>query len=195
MGRRHVGERCNGLLKKDRKKRARRGRPYKAWGEAGLLYAAAWAALRRECRDLRPDDVEDLLQEGVLKALEGRRSYRPELGAPSTWMYCLAKSGAIRARRRQRRHPPTVQLSCFLESPRSAVPLVDRLALREAMKRLSRRDYWAIRQRFFWDRTLPEMAARSGHTKQAMALRVNRALRELRRILKMSNCPKAFSGL
>jgi RNA polymerase sigma-70 factor (ECF subfamily) len=61
--------------------------------------------LRRcECtRALRPDEVEDALQDGVLNALKGLHRFDPRLGSAATWMRTLAHNAAVTILRRRGR--------------------------------------------------------------------------------------------
>jgi RNA polymerase sigma factor (sigma-70 family) len=128
----------------------------------------------------------DLTAETFAAALVSRDRYRPELGAPSTWLYGIAahKLGDWRRRgyaedRARRRlgieRPPLSE-----DDVAELVRLADEVTVLGLLEELPREQRKAIRARLLDDRAYEEIAVAEGVSEAAIRKRVSRGLAGLR---------------
>lgn len=133
------------------------------------------------------DAAADLTAETFAAALAGRRTYRPERGAPSTWLYGIASHklsdwrqrgyAEDRMRRRLGMERPALDEEDVQELERLAaeVKLVDLL------DELPRQQEAALRARLLDGKGYGEIAGAEGVSQAAIRQRVSRGLAGLRR--------------
>jgi RNA polymerase sigma factor (sigma-70 family) len=140
--------------------------------------------LMRATRD--PEVAADLTAETFAAALVSRERYRPELGAPSTWLYGIAihklndwrRRGHAedRARRRLGIERPPLSAEDVAELSR----LADEVTVVELLEELPADQRTAIRARLVDDRGYGEIAVAEGVSEAAIRQRVSRGLASLR---------------
>jgi len=128
----------------------------------------------------------DLTAEAFAAALVSRDRYRPELGAPSTWLYAIAanklkdwrRSGYAedRARRRLRIERPALTEADVAEFNR----LADEVTADALLEALPADQRSALRARVLDERTYNEIAVAEGVSEAAVRQRVSRGLSSLR---------------
>jgi RNA polymerase sigma-70 factor (ECF subfamily) len=128
----------------------------------------------------------DLTAETFAAALVSRERYRPELGAPSTWLYGIAahKLGDWRrrghaedhARRRLGIERPPLSEDDVAELAR----LADEVTVVELLEELPSDQRTAVRARLLDERSYDDIALAEGVSKAAIRKRVSRGLAGLR---------------
>ena len=128
----------------------------------------------------------DLTAETFAAALIGRERYRPEKGAPATWLYGIAAHKLTdwrrrgyaedRARRRLRiERPPLSE-----EDVAELVRLADEVTVIDLLDELPSDQRQAVRARLLDDRAYGEIAVAEGVSEAAIRQRVSRGLAGLR---------------
>ena len=128
----------------------------------------------------------DLTAETFAAALLARERYRPELGAPTTWLYGIAAHKLTdwrrrgyaedRARRRLRIERPPLSEEDVAELAR----LADEVTVIELLDDLPSDQRQAVRARLVDDRAYGEIAVAEGVSEAAIRQRVSRGLASLR---------------
>jgi RNA polymerase sigma factor (sigma-70 family) len=128
----------------------------------------------------------DLTAETFAAALIARERYRPELGAPTTWLYGIAAHKLTdwrrrgyaedRARRRLRIERPRLSEEDVAELAR----LADEVTVIELLGDLPSDQRQAVRARLVDDRAYGEIAVAEGVSEAAIRQRVSRGLASLR---------------
>ena len=128
----------------------------------------------------------DLTAETFAAALVARDSYRPELGAPTTWLYGIAAHklsdwrrrgyAENRARRRLGIERPALSEEDVAELSR----LADEVTVVELLEELPAEQRKAVRARLIDDRAYGEIAVSEGVSEAAVRQRVSRGLASLR---------------
>lgn len=128
----------------------------------------------------------DLTAETFAAALIARERYRPELGAPTTWLYGIAAHKLTdwrrrgyaedRARRRLRIERPRLSGEDVAELTR----LADEVTVIELLDDLPSDQRQAVRARLVDDRAYGEIAVAEGVSEAAIRQRVSRGLASLR---------------
>ena len=140
--------------------------------------------LMRATRDV--EVAADLTAETFAAALMARERYRPELGAPTTWLYGIAahKLGdwrrhghaEDRARRRLQLERPPLSEADVAEFTR----LADEVTVIELLDDLPEDQRSAVRARLLGERDYHEIAMAEGVSEAAIRQRVSRGLAGLR---------------
>jgi RNA polymerase sigma factor (sigma-70 family) len=148
-----------------------------SWGLVGLFHAArAWDASRGLAfSTLAVTAIERMISRGVRS--EWRES---AVNATLSLDALLCEDGDEGASRERHLDQLEDETSDVEEA---IVRLETRLMLRQAVSELTPDQQWVVQQRFFKHRTLQEMAAEAGTTRQAIHLREQTILRALRRKL------------
>jgi RNA polymerase sigma factor (sigma-70 family) len=143
--------------------------------------------LMRATRDA--EVAADLTAETFAAALVSRERYRPELGAPSTWLYGIAANklndwrrrgyAEDRARRRLGIERPPLSDDDVAEFSR----LADEVSVVELLEELPDDQRSAVRARLVDDRAYDEIAVAAGVSEAAVRQRVSRGLATLRQRL------------
>jgi RNA polymerase sigma-70 factor, ECF subfamily len=128
----------------------------------------------------------DLTAETFAAALVARDRYRPELGAPTTWLYGIAAHklsdwrrrgyAENRARRRLGIERPPLSEDDVAELAR----LADEVTVVELLEELPAEQRTAVRARLLDDRAYGEIAVAEGVSEAAVRQRVSRGLASLR---------------
>ncbi len=128
----------------------------------------------------------DLTAETFAAALVARDRYRPELGAPATWLYGIAAHklsdwrrrgyAEDRARRRLGIERPPLSEEDVAELAR----LADEVSVVELLEELPEEQRKAVRARLLDDRPYGEIAVAEGVSEAAVRQRVSRGLASLR---------------
>ena len=128
----------------------------------------------------------DLTAETFAAALVARDRYRPELGAPTTWLYGIAAHklsdwrrrghAEDRARRRLGIERPALSEEDVAELAR----LADEVTVVELLEELPEEQRKAVRARLLDDRPYGEIAVAEGVSEAAVRQRVSRGLASLR---------------
>lgn len=147
----------------------------------GLLEAAAPAAYRAALAVLgSPEDARDALQEAALRAWR----HLPELrnaGAWHAWFGRIAVRAAQDQARQRRRAQERTALDLDEQIPDPAPGVVERLAMLNAVGRLSAADREVLALRFGADLEVPDLAAALGIPLGTAKARLHRALGRLRK--------------
>jgi RNA polymerase sigma factor (sigma-70 family) len=140
--------------------------------------------LMRATRDA--EVAADLTAETFAAALVARGRYRPELGAPSTWLYAIAAHklsdwrrrgyAEDRARRRLGIERPRLSEEDVVEFSR----LADEVTVVSLLDELPEDQRTAVRARLLDDRAYGDIAAAEGVSEAAIRQRVSRGLADLR---------------
>jgi RNA polymerase sigma-70 factor, ECF subfamily len=129
----------------------------------------------------------DLTAETFAAALAGRDGYRPERGAPATWLYGIAAhklSGWRRrgyAEDRARRRLGMERIEIGREDALELERLADDVRVVELLEDLPAEQRSALRARVLDDRGYGEIAGAEGVSEAAIRQRVSRGLAGLRR--------------
>jgi RNA polymerase sigma factor (sigma-70 family) len=128
----------------------------------------------------------DLTAETFAAALVARDRYRPELGAPTTWLYGIAAHklsdwrrrgyAEDRARRRLGIERPALSDEDVAELSR----LADEVTVVELLEELPAEQRKAVRARLIDDRAYGDIAVAEGVSEAAVRQRVSRGLASLR---------------
>jgi RNA polymerase sigma factor (sigma-70 family) len=128
----------------------------------------------------------DLTAETFAAALVARDRYRPELGAPTTWLYGIAAHklsdwrrrgyAEDRARRRLGIERPALSDEDVAELSR----LADEVTVVELLEELPAEQRKAVRARLIDDRAYGDIAMAEGVSEAAVRQRVSRGLASLR---------------
>jgi RNA polymerase sigma-70 factor (ECF subfamily) len=126
----------------------------------------------------RAEDAEDAVQATFVRAFRALPRFRGESTA-RTWLYRIATNEALGILRRRRDTPPLEEETVSL--PDRSGSVVERLAVREAMARLSP-DHRAILVLRLWQElSYTEIAGVLGISLPAVKMRLNRARAEFRK--------------
>lgn len=158
-------------------------------------------------RHLQGIERDDLVSWGLLGLFHAARAWDPGRGLAFSTLAVTAIERMIRRGVRSEGGEPhvTLSLDALLSEPGSEgasgdrhldriedetsdveeqiVQLETRLMLRQAVAELTPEQQWVVQQRFFRRRTLQELAAETGTSRQAIHLREQTILRALRRKL------------
>jgi RNA polymerase sigma-70 factor, ECF subfamily len=128
----------------------------------------------------------DLVAETFAAAMVARDRYRPELGAPTTWLYGIASHklsdwrrrgyAEDRARRRLGIERPVLSEDDFAEFSR----LADEVTVVDLLEELPSEQRMAVRARLLDERAYGEIAVAEGVSEAAIRQRVSRGLASLR---------------
>jgi RNA polymerase sigma-70 factor (ECF subfamily) len=140
------------------------------------MLRAAWHVLGR----YGGTDAEDVVQEAFLTALTTQALPHGDVGA---WLRSIAVRKALDATRVARRHVELV------DTPPSASPSIETLAVRQALSRLSATDRAVLVLVDLEGRSMAEAAAALGTTNVGTRLRAVRARRKLAQLLSGRNTP------
>jgi RNA polymerase sigma factor (sigma-70 family) len=162
--------------------------------------AAAYRALLRDCvpviaaaaraQGVRPDAVDDVVQETLLTVHRARATYDP--ARPFLpWLRAIAQRRAIDLMRRAGRRPQEVHDPLAYEAESDAGPLPGAsIEARERDARLARAvaalpegQRQAVEHLSLRERSLDETAAATGRSKGALKVNLHRALKSLRTAL------------
>jgi RNA polymerase sigma factor (sigma-70 family) len=129
----------------------------------------------------------DLTAETFAAALAARRRYRPERGAPATWLYGIAahklndwrRRGYAEDRARRRLRMERIELSA--DDVREIERLGAEVTVVDLLEELPRDQRAALRARLVDERDYGEIAEREGVSEAAIRQRVSRGLASLRR--------------
>ena len=83
-------------------------------------------------------DADDLVQEAFVRALQAKGGFRAE-AACSTWFYRILVNGCLDLLRQRRRRGPHVPLDPRMAQPFQQRDLVEIMALRRALRSISKR--------------------------------------------------------
>ncbi len=129
----------------------------------------------------------DLTAETFAAALGSRERYRPEMGAPTTWLYAIATNklkdwrrrgyAEDRARRRLRIERPALSEADVAEFNR----LADEVTADTLLEVLPADQRTALRARVLDERAYGEIAVAEGVSEAAVRQRVSRGLSSLRK--------------
>lgn len=155
---------------------ARRGEPW----ALEQLYQSHQPPIYALCYRLleRAEDAEDAVQATFVRAFRALPRFRGDSTA-RTWLYRIATNEALGILRRRRDAVPVEEL--IDSSPDSASRVVERLAVRAALARLTP-DHRAILVLRLWEElSYTEIAAVLGLSLPAVKMRLNRARAEFRK--------------
>lgn len=154
-----------------------------------LAQAWDWPVIRARCvREARRvvrghDDVEEVVQEALVRAWRGRSSCRtPE--APLPWCLQITRNEALRLVSRRRAEPvePQDEVEDQRASGDSERVLV-KLDVDRALRQLSLHERTLITLRYAGDYSHPEIAAKLGIPEATARVRLHRAHKRLRTLL------------
>jgi RNA polymerase sigma-70 factor (ECF subfamily) len=160
-----------------------------AWGDATGTIVWDWARARALCRvevrrvlGSRPE-VEDAVQEALLRAWKGRSTCR-DPASPVPWLLAIARNEALRAGRRLAQRSE-------VESEEAWEPIqefagervVERLDLRAALENLPPQDRLLLELRYSQDVTQPRAAEVLGLPEGTVKVRLHRLRKRLRSML------------
>lgn len=148
-----------------------------SWGLVGLFHAArAWDASRGLAfSTLAMTAIERMIRRGVRSEW---RAGEPHATLSLDALLCEdGEAGASRDR-----HLDQIEDEAS-DVEEQIVRLETRLLLRQAVAELTPEQQWVVQQRFFHHRTLQDLAAEAGTSRQAIHLREQTILRALRRKL------------
>lgn len=130
------------------------------------------------CRLLgRADDAEDAVQATFVRAFHALPRFRGS-STVRTWLYRIALNEALGILRRRRDAPP---LEAQISTPDSAAAVVERLAVRAALARLTP-DHRAVLVLRLWEElSYAEIAETLGISLPAVKMRLLRAREQFRR--------------
>ena len=155
---------------------ARRGEPW----ALEQLYQSHQPQLYALCYRLleRSEDAEDAVQATFVHAFRALPRFRGD-SAARTWLYRIATNEALGILRRRREAPPVEDTDA--SSPDGTAAVVERLAVRAALARLTP-DHRAILVLRLWEElSYSEIAAALGISLPAVKMRLNRARAEFRK--------------
>jgi RNA polymerase sigma factor (sigma-70 family) len=148
-----------------------------SWGLMGLFHAArAWDASRGLAfSTLAVTAIERMISRGV------RNEWRAGEPHATLSLDALLSEGSEEGDSRDRHLDQIEDEASDVEE--QIVQLETRLMLRQAVAELTPDQQWVVQQRFFQHRTLQDLAAEAGTSRQAIYLREQTILRTLRRKL------------
>jgi RNA polymerase sigma-70 factor (ECF subfamily) len=127
-------------------------------------------------------DAEDVTSEVFERAFRYRSSYRPEQGAPITWLIGIARRVVD-----DRRLPAVAQqVGDEADGFDMEAVVIDRLTVLDALAMLSDRDRELVAMRYGSDLPSDEIGVVLGCTRNAADVALHRALKRLRRALEVS---------
>jgi RNA polymerase sigma factor (sigma-70 family) len=150
----------------------------RSWGFLGLVQAAqAWDPARGLAfSTLAVKVIERMISRGIRK--EGCPEGTPAPVSLDEWLGTDDGEGA------PQRHLDQMRDETDLEQ--ALLETEERLALAQAVAELTPEQQWVLRQRFYENRTLQEIAQQTGTSRQAIHLRERAILNALRRKLQVS---------
>jgi RNA polymerase sigma factor (sigma-70 family) len=133
------------------------------------------------------ETAADLTAETFAAALAGRRRYRPERAAPTTWLYGIAshklndwrRRGYAEDRARRRMRMERIELT--EDDVREIVRLGGEVTVMDLLEELPQDQRAAVRARLVEERGYGEIAGSEGVSEAAIRQRVSRGLASLRR--------------
>lgn len=154
-------------------------------------YAAHGAELYRlALRSLRdPAAAEDAVQETFLRAWRARETHDPGRGSLRTWLFGIARHVVVDAQRARAARPWLNQLADHETLSESAEgrdrldPVLRRILVEEALRRLGEDHRTALVETYLADRPYPEVAARLGVPESTLRSRVFYGLKALRVVM------------
>lgn len=133
-------------------------------------------ALRRYAgRLVGVDDLDDVVQEALVRAWRRRSTYDPERGEPLPWLLAIVAD-------RARRHRAPLRRLILVDSDRAVDPAPPDIDLERALARLSRRQREAVDLYYFVGLDVATVAEAMGcapGTVQATLYQARAALREI----------------
>jgi RNA polymerase sigma factor (sigma-70 family) len=166
-------------------------RDEEAWRSAERLLRVYGQIFLRTGSILRPEDVEDIVQDIVLK-LQSRQIMRRlrVAGSPAGYVAVMMKNAAIDLVRRRQRELALVQP--IEEETRSAIAdesdardLDQASRLKESLRLLRPEDRDLLRMRFWKNMSIAEMSETLGISYSATAVRLFRTLKRVRESMEM----------
>ncbi len=152
-------------------------------------YYAALRALLLRYGGVRPDEVEDVVQETFLRALAALHRYQDK-GHFRTWLYRIAVNLARDKRKREGRVVTGVDVAALADVPDfgsdpalTTLGRLEREALAAALDRLPETQREALVLRFYADLPLEDVARVVGCPEGTVKSRIHYALRKLRGLL------------
>lgn len=154
-------------------------------------YAAHGAELYRlALRSLRdPAAAEDAVQETFLRAWRARETHDPARGSLRTWLFGIARHVVVDAQRARAARPWLGQLADHETLSEGAEgrdrldPVLRRILVEEALRRLGEDHRTALVETYLADRPYPEVAARLGVPESTLRSRVFYGLKALRVVM------------
>ncbi len=145
---------------------------------SGVLFGTAYLMTRDRAR------AEDMVQEALLSAWRGIRSFRPGSNLRA-WMIRILVNRVISEGRRNRVEetelgPETPEPSAELEGEARAMQTEEQVLIGRAMSMLPDEQRQALTLRFYADLTVPEIARALGWAEGTVKSRIHRGLRRLR---------------
>ncbi|MCL2637768.1 MAG: sigma-70 family RNA polymerase sigma factor [Oscillospiraceae bacterium] len=133
--------------------------------------------------------TEDLTSIVFLKVAEKLHTYNPEKGAVSTWIYAIAQNALIDYFRT--RHIPVsldeatgdLAVSVSFEEQSSLIENETRRELYGALSRLDDRTRDIISRKYFFEKSIREIAAEKNMNESTVSTIHNRGLKQLRKIM------------
>jgi RNA polymerase sigma-70 factor (ECF subfamily) len=141
--------------------------------EAFYLARSRW--LVGALRPIAGDDADDVAQDAFITLFQ-RWDVISQYDSPEAWLRRIAFRSALRRRQRDAARPHNESRAAGPDHP----TLVDEPAsalLRDALKPLAAPERDALLLRYFWDRSIQELAERFACTEAAMRVRLHRACR------------------
>ena len=126
-------------------------------------------------RSIVGNDAEDVAQEAFATLFQ-RWDVVSRYDSPEAWLRRIAIRAALRQRQRDGSRVHNESLSAVLDHPATSGEPTSAL-LRDALKPLNAPERDALLLRYFWDRSIHELAERFGCTEAAMRVRLHRACR------------------
>jgi len=140
---------------------------------------------------LGPEDAEDITADIFTRAWAARHGYNPQRGAPTTWLWAIARNAVTDWLRR--RHPLQLEITDDLPAADDPVAAADQAAdwrrVRLALERLPALDHEIIALRFGAGHTNRMIAGLTGLSEANVAQRLRRALRAMRSDLQGDDTP------
>lgn len=141
---------------------------------------------RRRAPWLRPEDVEDIVQDILLSIHQGRASWDPTRPL-LPWIVAIARARlADHARRYMRRTridfaaTELAETFCDVATNTNADTVVNLMSVRKAMKGLTPAEYQAVELLRLREMTLAEAAEASGSTVAALKVAIHRAMLKMK---------------
>jgi RNA polymerase sigma-70 factor (ECF subfamily) len=149
-------------------------------GAFRMLWLRYGPAVQALCRSVlhEPQAAEDATQEAFLRVWRAAGAVDPARGAPSAWLFAVARNSALNIAR-QRVATPVHDHESGRGEQDGARTLVDRFWLAGALSRLPEDERAAIELAYFADLSHSQVAARLGEPLGTVKSRIRRALGRL----------------